>query len=142
MTQLGVGNVMGIQMDGRTYRVRAKFDSLEEYATLKEGLNAGDMLSGDHERDLDGTYLSHALDVEPDPRYPEDYDAFYAAIIAPVNSHSIVMPHGQGTITYDAMVSDAGHRSRGKLAGIRRWTGLRVEFSSIRPVLRPEESTT
>lgn len=129
-------------MDGRTYRVRAKFDTLEEYATLKEGLNAGDMLSGDHERDLDGTYLSHALDVEPDPRYPEDYDAFYAAIIAPVNSHSIVMPHGQGTITYDAMVSDVGHRSRGKLAGIRRWTGLRVEFSSIRPVLRPEESTT
>lgn len=129
----------GIQMDGRAYRVRARFETLEESASLQEGLNAGDMLSGDHERDLIGTYLSHALEVEPDPRYPLDYDAFYDAIIAPVPSHSIIMPHGQGTVTYDAMVSDAGHRSRGSLGGVRRWSGLRVEFSSIRPVLRPKE---
>ena len=129
----------GIQMDGITYRVRAEFESLEEEAALEEGVNAGTMLSGDHERDLVGTYLSHALDVEPDPRYPADYDAFYSAIIAPVPSHSIVMPHGQGTVTYDAMVSEAGHRSRGRLAGVRRWSGLRVAFSSIRPVFYPEE---
>lgn len=128
----------GIQMDGRNYRVLAKFESLEEYATLEEGINAGTMLSGDRERDLTGTYLSHALDVEPDPRYPADYDAFYDAIIAPVPSHSIVMPHGQGTVTYDASVSEASHGSRGAIAGIRRWSGLRVEFSSIRPVLYPE----
>lgn len=128
----------GIQMDGRVYRVRARFESLEESAWLDEGINAGDMLSGDHERDLMGTYLSHALDVEPDPRYPADYDAFYSAIITPVPSHAIVMPHGQGTITYDAMVSEAGHSSRGVLAGVRRWSGLRVAFSSIRPVFYPE----
>ena len=129
--------MIGIQMDGRVYRVLARFDSLDENAVLREGRNAGDMLSGDHERDLDGTYLSHALDIDPDPRYPGDYDAFYDAIISPVPSHSIVMPHGQGTVTYDAMVSEAGHRSRGALGGVRRWSGLRVEFSSIRPVIRP-----
>lgn len=133
--------MFGITMDGRKYKVRARFESLEETARLEEGINAGDMLSGDHERDLMGTYLSHVMDVEPDPRYPNEYDAFYAAIIAPVKSHSIVMPHGQGTITYDAMVSEAGHRSRGVLGGVRRWSGLRVEFSSIRPVLYPKEST-
>lgn len=131
----------GITMDGRKYKVRARFESLEEAAELREGVNAGDMLSGDHERDLMGTYLSHAMDVEPDPRYPEEYDAFYAAIIAPVPSHSIVMPHGQGTVAYDAMVSAAGHKSRGRLGGVRRWSGLRVEFSSIRPVFYPEEGT-
>lgn len=129
----------GIQMDGITYRVRARFESLEERAYLEEGINAGTMLSGDHERDLVGTYLSHALDVEPDPRYPADYDAFYDAIISPVPSHSIVMPHGQSTVTYDAAVEEAAHTGRGVLAGVRRWAGLRVEFSSIRPVLRPKE---
>lgn len=133
--------MFGITMDGRKYKVRARLESLEEAARLEEGINAGDMLSGDHERDLMGTYLSHSLDVEPDPRYPEEYDAFYAAIIAPVDSHSIVMPHGQGTITYDAMVSDAAHVSRGRLGGVRRWSGLRVEFSSIRPVLYPGGTT-
>lgn len=129
----------GIRMDGRDYRVWVRFDTLEERASLEEGINAGEMLSGDHERDLIGTYLSHAMEVEPDPRYPLDYDAFYNAIIAPVRSHSIVMPHGQGTVTYDAMVSDAGHRSRGTIGGVRRWSGMKVEFSSIRPVIRPEE---
>ena len=85
----------GIQMDGITYRVRARFESLEERAFLEEGVNAGTMLSGDHERDL------------------------------------------VGTITYDAMVAEAAHTGRGVLAGVRRWAGLRVEFSSIRPVLYP-----
>lgn len=129
----------GIHMDGKDYRVRALFGTIEETATLEEGVNAGDMLSGDHERDLVGTFYGHALAVEPDPRYPGDYDRFFDDISAPVPSHSITMPHGQGSVTYDAMVSAARHTTRGRLAGVRRWTGLVVTFSSIRPVRRPGE---
>ena len=120
----------GITMDGKTYRVRVVYPSVEESARLVEGPNAGDMLSGRRERDLVGTYYDHTLSVEPDPRYPQDYDQFFDAITAPVPSHSITMPHGQSTVTYDAM---------GVIAGVRRWNGLQVSFEGIRPVRLPGE---
>lgn len=131
----------GITMDGRTYRVLVIFPSVEESADLVEGPNAGDMLSGRRERDLVGTYYSHTLSVQPDPRYPQDYDQFFDAITAPVPSHTITMPHGQSTVTYDAMVSSARHVASGVLAGVRRWRGLEVSFQGIRPARRPGEGT-
>lgn len=130
-----------IQMDGRTYRVGVIYSTIEESVSLKEGVNAGDMLSGRRERDLVGTYCGHSLSVEPDPRYPLDYDQFFEAITAPVPSHTITMPHGQGTVTYEAMVSSARHVSKGSLGGVRRWSGLSVSFESIRPVRRPGEGS-
>ena len=68
----------GITMDGKTYRVRVVYPSVEESARLVEGPNAGDMLSGRRERDLVGTYYDHTLSVEPAPRYPQDYDQHVA----------------------------------------------------------------
>lgn len=132
----------GITMDGKAYRVRIVYPSVEETATLKDGLNAGDMLSGRRERDLVGTYYDHALAVEPDPRYPQDYDQFFEDITAPVPSHLITMPHGQGTVTYEAMVYSASHVANGVIAGVRRWKGLKVSFQGIRPARLPEEETT
>lgn len=131
----------GITMDGRTYRVLVIFPSVGETADLVEGPNAGEMLSGRRERDLVGTYYSHTLSVQPDPRYPQDYDQFFDDITAPVPSHTITMPHGQSTVTYDAMVSSARHVANGVLAGVRRWRGLEVSFQGIRPARRPEEGT-
>lgn len=129
----------GITMDGKTYRVRIVYPSVEETATLKDGPNAGEMLSGRRERDLVGTYYDHSLAVEPDPRYPLDYDQFFEDITAPVPSHLITMPHGQGAVTYEAMVYSARHVANGVIAGIRRWKGLQVSFQGIRPARAPEE---
>lgn len=127
----------GITMDGKTYRVRIVYPSVEETATLKDGPNAGEMLSGRRERDLVGTYYDHSLAVEPDPRYPQDYDQFFEDITAPVPSHLITMPHGQGAVTYEAMVYSARHVANGVIAGIRRWKGLQVSFQGIRPARVP-----
>ena len=127
----------GIQMDGKTYRVRVIFPSVEEDARLEDGITAGKMLSGRWERDLVGTYYDHALSVEPDPRYPQDYDQFFDDISAPVPSHTITMPHGQGTVTYEAMVYSVRRVSNGVIAGVRRWKGLQVYFQGIRPVRTP-----
>lgn len=132
----------GIQMDGKNYRVRVLYPSVEENARLVEGPNAGEMLSGRRERDLVGTYYDHSLSVQPDPMYPQDYDQFFDDISAPVPAHTITMPHGQGTVTYEAMVSSVSHVCNGVLAGVRRWKGLTVAFSGIRPARLPQEETT
>lgn len=130
--------VTPIVMDGTTYRVRVVFDSMRRSFELREGPNAGDMLSGRHERDLLGTGYGYTMQVEPDPAYPEDYDAFYEAISAPVDSHQITLPYGQTTITYEAMVESGRDTYAGILGGKKRWKGLQINYRPIELQRTPE----
>lgn len=129
-----------LNMDGTTYRVRIVYDTLIRSFELLEGVNAGEMLSGRHERDLLGTGYTYQMQVEPDPRYPTDYDAFFEAISAPVDSHTIIMPYGQTTITYEAMVESGQDTYRGIVSGRTRWRGLTVQYRYIEPQRVPETS--
>lgn len=129
-----------LNMDGTTYRVRIVYDTLIRSFELLEGVNAGEMLSGRHERDLLGTGYTYQMQVEPDPRYPTDYDAFFDAISAPVDSHTIIMPYGQSTITYEAMVESGQDTYRGIVGGRTKWRGLTVKYRYIEPQRVPETS--
>lgn len=120
--------LMRLKMDGTTYRVRIVYDTLVREAELVEGDNADDMLSGRHERDLVGTKYSYQMAVEPDPRYPADYDNFYYAITAPQDSHTITVPFGQTTLTYEAMVDTTKDKFGGVLGNTKQWKGLVVNF--------------
>lgn len=124
---------MRITMDGTTYRVRVLYDSYIDSFSLIEGPNAGDMLSGRHERDLIGSADTYQMAVEPDWNYPEDFDAFFAALRAPVDSHTITVLDGQDTITYNAMIQSGQRTYKGQLSGVHRWAGLTVQFVPITP---------
>ncbi len=129
-----------LNMDGTTYRVRIVYDTLIRSFELLEGVNAGEMLSGRHERDLLGTGYTYQMQVEPDPRYPTDYDAFFEAISSPVDSRTIIMPYGQTTITYEAMVESGQDTYRGIVGGQTKWRGLTVQYRYIEPQRVPETS--
>lgn len=128
---------MQIVMDGVTYRLRVRYETLGRSFRIEDGDNAGNMLSGLYKRDLLGTYYDYAMEVEPDPAAPQDYDSFYDAISAPVPNHSITLPYGQTTITYDAMVTEGSDLYRGRLAGRERWGGLQVQFTAQKPQKEP-----
>lgn len=127
-----------VVMDGITYRVRIKADPpLEESFEILEGENSLTLLSGEESPDILGTCYDHTLSVEPDPQYHGDYDSFFQAISAPVACHTITMPQGQGTITYRARVTAGSHQSRGVMRGVRRWSGLQVQFRALAPQREP-----
>lgn len=127
-------NTTPVVMDGVTYRVRIRSDPpLEESFRIEDGPNIGTSMGGTDIRDILGTYYDHTLSVEPDPSYPGDYDAFYLAISAPVASHTITMPHGNGTITYQAKIISGSHKYKGIIAGRKRYTGLNVYAQAITP---------
>lgn len=123
----------GVKLDGTLYHVRVVFNTLEQAFELIEGPNAGDMLSGRHERDLLGTAYSYQFGVERDPAHPGDYDAFFWAISAPVDSHTVEMPNGQSTLTFDAMIQSGRHVLGARLGGRNHWTGLVVNYTPITP---------
>ena len=131
------GMSVQVIMDGVSYRLNVRYETLGRSFRLEEGQNAGTMLSGDYTRDLMGTYYDYSMEVEPDPRFPADYDAFYEAISAPVSSHSLTLPYGQSTITFDAMVSEGTDLYRGKVANRTRWGGLQVQFTAKKPQRTP-----
>ena len=75
--------MFSIIMDDVTYHLRARYETISRSFRIKDGENAGDMLSGLYRRDMVGTYYDYEIQVEPDPQYPLDYDNFYQAISAP-----------------------------------------------------------
>lgn len=131
--------MIGITMDGQNYRVQVKYKTMGRSFRIPEGENAGEMLSGLYELDSHGTYYDYQMDVEPHPQYPADYDAFFDAISDPNGIHTVVMPYAQGSITLQVKVTSGSDTNRGKLAGVRRWGGLKVSFESIRPSRTPTE---
>lgn len=128
-----------ITMDGKLYRVRIVYDTMQLAFELKEGPNATTMLSGREERDLQGTAYGHQMQVEPDPAYPQDFDDFFDAISAPVDSHTVVMPFGNGTIEYGAMIKSGNMTYAGVMGGRKRWKNLTVNYKPIEPQRVPED---
>ena len=124
---------LGIKVDGRTYRVRIIYDTYADAFQLIEGPNAGDMQSGRHERDLIGTAATYEMGIEPDPRYPGDFDDLYALLRSPVSSHSIVVYDGQTTLTYNAQIQSGRRVFKGILGGVNRWAGSVIQFVPSAP---------
>ena len=126
-----------ITMDGVAYRLGTVYLSRRRTFTLIEGKNRGDSLAERRIRDLRGTGYSYSMRIEPDPAHQEDYDAFFEAISAPVDCHTITLPYGQGTITYEAAISDGSDIDKGIIGGLRRYTGLTVNFAYMQPQRLP-----
>lgn len=132
-------NTTPIIMDGITYNVRIKADpGMEESFRIDDGPNSGTSLAGTEIPDIMGTYYDHTFTVERNPAYPDDYDKFFLAISAPVESHTFVLPHGQGTITYKARVKSGAHTYVGILGGRRIYKNLQVSVQTVAPQRVPE----
>lgn len=83
-------------------------ESLKRSFRIPDGTNAGDMLSGDYERDLVGTYYDYDLVISTADLSENEYDALFEALSAPVNSHTVQMPYGMSSLTFEAMISAGG----------------------------------
>ena len=85
--------------------------------------NAGRVMSGLMVRDIIGTYHNYSSMT---PGYQKldfaDYDALYELLTAPVDCHSITVPYGQGTATFDAYISNADDVLKG-MDGSRKSVG-------------------
>lgn len=122
-----------IKMDGRTYRVRIVNGTRQRAFEIISGGNAGVSLSRRKIRDIRGTSYTFTMQFAPDPAAVADYNLFYEAISAPVESHRITLPYGQTTITFDAAVISGTDTDLGVTGGFRRYGGLTVTFEPMEP---------
>lgn len=95
------------KIDGRGFS-GVGVESLKRSFRIPDGTNAGEMLSGDYERDLIGTYYDYDLVISTADLSSNEYDALFEVLSAPVNSHSVEMPYGMTSLTFEAMISSGG----------------------------------
>lgn len=123
-------------IDGVEYSKIHVVDLTRSFAVL-DGENAGRTMDGAMQRDIIGTYYNYKLEIDPYDSDPEEYDAFWEAISAPVNSHIVSFPYGRGMLTFNAYVSNGEDKLFDIFQDKNRWGNQTVNFIAMEPQRRP-----
>ena len=125
-----------LSLDGKEYPNLHVVSCKRSFAVL-DGDNAGRVMTGAMKRDIIGTYYNYSLEIDPVASDPEEYDEFYEAISAPVDSHALTVPYAQGTATFDAYVSNGDDELISKYGTKSEWGNLTFNFIAMTPKRTP-----
>lgn len=124
---------MSITLDGTTYRVGIVFDTLERSFDFIEGSNGGPAQAGNTVLDTIGTTYGYTMQIEPLQGRQADYDSLFWVISSPNRTHSVTLPFGQTTMTFDCYILGGTDRLKGRNGSDRKWGGLSLRFVPIAP---------
>jgi len=111
--------------------------SLKRNFAVLDGPNAGRVMDGSAKRDIIGTYYNYSCQVASDYSDLAEYDRLYEVISAPVDSHEIVVPYGQGTLAFTAYVANGDDDLIHKRDDFNKWNNLSFNFVAMKPQRRP-----
>lgn len=111
--------------------------SLKRKFNVMDGENAGRVMDGSMKRDIIGTYYSYSMEIASDYSDLREYDALYEVISSPVDSHTIEVPYGQGTMLFEAYVSNGDDDLLHMRSTFNKWNHLRFNFIAMEPQRRP-----
>lgn len=121
------------KVDGVAYNVLVEPGALRRKASILDGENAGRAKSGRMIRDIIGTYYNYSLTLDTRGMDVTSYDSLFEALSAPVDSHTIEMPYGQGTLAFEAYVSNVNDQMEDASGRHTVWGGMTVTFTSMAP---------
>lgn len=121
-----------IILDGVTYP-GIHVMSIKRNFSVLDGPNAERMTSGGMVRDIIGTYYNYSMEIKPDALSRAEYDLFYDAISAPVDSHVIEVPYGQTTLVFEAYVTNGSDELTTMEPTANRWENLSFNFIAMAP---------
>lgn len=111
--------------------------SLKRNFQVADGENVGRVLDGGIVRDIIGTYYNYTLELDSSEASLEEYDALYEVLSAPEDSHALVVPYAQGTMLFDAYVTNGEDELVSMESSRNKWEGLSINFIAMAPQRRP-----
>lgn len=120
-------------VDGIVYHVFVPEGGIKRSGKILDGDKAGRVQTGGMERDIIGTYYNYAIEIDADRLSPEEYDALYDVLSAPVDYRTIAVPYGQGTIAFKAYITGVEDVLETMAGGVNRWGGLTASFVAMNP---------
>lgn len=127
----GTGNQVFI-IDGVGFNVNVT--NLKRNGKVQDTGSSGRVNSGLMHREIIGTYYNYTMELEQALENIEEYDRLYYALTAPVDSHILVIPYGQSTLTFTMYVTKVSDQLTFLNDDIRRWSGLEIEFTAMAKV--------
>lgn len=127
---------MKFKVEGREFNVFVT--ELSRTARVEESSLSGDVRSGEHFRDMVGTYYDYDMTIGTDSLSETEYDDLYETLTAPVESRVVELPYGRGSIVFEAYIDSVGDKLVSKRKGMARWGELDVKFRAKRPQRRPD----
>lgn len=125
-----------LSLDGKAYP-NLHVVSLKRSFSVLDGDNAGRIMTGAMKRDIIGTYYNYSMEIDPVSSDLAEYDEFYEAISAPVDSHVLTVPYAQTTVTFDAYVANGEDELVSKNDDRSNWQNLSVNFVAMKPKRTP-----
>ena len=107
--------------------------NIERAFSLKQGGQGATAQTGREIPDIIGTDYVYTVRIEPNKNKYTDYDSFYQVISSPADYHSVTLPYGQTTLTFDAMILSGQDRLTRKVGTSNRWGSLTLQFVPIAP---------
>lgn len=83
--------------------------------------------------DIKGTYYDYDVELATYKMQVAEYDSLYEILTAPQESHTVTLPYGQTTLTFEARVSVASDSLIKSFAAFKKWSSLKVTFEALTP---------
>lgn len=126
-----------VTIDDKALLLTIPQDGLRRSFEIVDSDKAGRLINGNMQRDIIGTYYNYSIDFKTDNLTRAEYDKFYEIISAPVDSHTLTVPYGQDTLTFEAYVT-SGEDVLNKIdADGNKWSGITIKFIATSPARRP-----
>lgn len=110
---------------------------LQRSFSVLDGENAGRVKAGRMVRDIIGTYYNYSMELDTSEASLAEYDALYEVLSAPEDSHMLIVPYAQSTLTFEAYVTNGEDALVSMESGRNKWEGLSVNFIAMSPQRRP-----
>lgn len=121
-----------ISIDGTYYNARIPEDGIKRTFQVLDDDTTTRVASGAMHRSIIGTYYNYTVQFDCSDMDAAAYDQMYQVLSAPVNSHTIVVPYGQSTLTFSAYVT-TGEDVLALKESVNHWKGLSVQFIAMSP---------
>jgi len=124
-----------LTVDGTAYNVCVS--DLKRKASILDGSNAGRVITGAMQLDTIGTFYNYSYTFFRGSSI-SDYDALYEVLTSATNRvHTVIVPYGQGTITFTAYVSGVSDDLVSVTSSANYWDGMTADFIGMRPYKTP-----
>lgn len=121
-----------ISIDGTYYNARIPEGGLKRTFQVLDDDSTTRVRSGAMHRSIIGTFYNYKVDFDCSDMDETAYDNMYQVLSAPVNSHTIIVPYGQSTLTFEAYVT-TGEDTLSLKDSSNHWKGLSVQFIAMSP---------
>lgn len=75
--------------------------------------------------DIKGTYYDYEVELATTKLNLVDYDNLYEVITTPQESHTVTMPYGQSTLTFEARISVASDSLVSSYTTFKKWRNIK-----------------